>query len=156
MAGYATGPLFFAAQSLGFRHSHLDTGAYSYEQKEPGQDLQKAVDYLIDDEPGRVFLTSMVACLFARSVYQPDTLAQCLAVTGFESLADSMEETAINIQRLRWQVRVATGFNPEDIAIPKRFYEVSTIRGPVDGDYLDLLKEAYGRRIMKLAAPDED
>ena len=30
MAGYATGELFFAAQSLGFRHSHLDTGAYSW------------------------------------------------------------------------------------------------------------------------------
>jgi len=153
MAGYATGPLFFAAQSLGFRHSHLDTGAYGYEQKENEQDIEKAVDYLIDDEPGRAFLTSMVACLFARSVYSPDTLAQCLAVSGFEDLADSLQETAEHIRRLRWQVRIATGFKPEDIDIPKRFYEVSTIRGPVDGDYLDRLKEAYGNRIMKLAQP---
>ncbi|HID98467.1 MAG TPA: hypothetical protein EYP57_09835 [Thermodesulfobacteriaceae bacterium] len=33
MAGYATGEVFFAAQSPGFRHSHLDTGGYFYDQK---------------------------------------------------------------------------------------------------------------------------
>jgi len=154
MAGYATGPLFFAAQSLGFRHSHLDTGAYSYEQKEHDQDLEKAVDYLIDDEPGRVFLTSMVACLFARSVYTPDVLARCLEVSGYQNLAASLEETAKHIQRLRWQVRISTGFKPEDIDIPKRFYKVATIRGAVDGDYLDRLKAEYGCRIMDLATPD--
>ncbi len=156
MAGYATGELFFAAQAVGFRHSHLDTGAYSYEQKASGRNLEEAVDYLIDDEPGRVFLTSMVACLFARSVYTPDTLAQCLAVSGFEKLAGSMEETAERIRRLRWRVRVATGFRPGDIEIPKRFYQVATVRGPVEGDYLDRLKDAYGRRIIELARPESD
>ncbi len=156
MAGYATGPLFFAAQSLGFRHSHLDTGAYSYEQKEHENDIEEAVDYLIADEPGRVFLTSMVACLFARSVYNPDTLAQCLAVSGFENLAGSIEDTSERIRRLRWQMRIATGFKPADIEIPKRFYEVSTIRGPVDGDYLDRLKSEYGQRIIALAETDPE
>ncbi len=69
MAGYATGELFFAAQTLGFRHSHLDTAAYSFDQKHAERDVDKAVDFLIADEPGRAFLTSMVSCLFARSVY---------------------------------------------------------------------------------------
>jgi aldehyde:ferredoxin oxidoreductase len=151
MAGYATGELFFAAQALGFRHSHLDTGAYSYEQKASGKNLEEAVDYLVDDEPGRVLLTSMVACLFARSVYSPETLARCLAVSGFEELAGSMEETAERIRRLRWRMRVATGFKPGDIEIPKRFYQVATLRGPVESDYLDRLKDAYGRRIIELA-----
>jgi len=154
MAGYATGPLYFAAQSLGFRHSHLDTGAYSYEQKHDEQDVTKAVDFLIDDEPGRTFLTSMVACLFARSVYDSETLAQCLAATGFETLAGSLVETSERIRRLRWQVRISTGFSPDDVEIPKRFYSVATIRGPVDGRYLDRLKVEYGRRIMALGAPD--
>ena len=154
MAGYATGPLYFAAQSLGFRHSHLDTGAYSYEQKHHEQDVIKAVDYLIDDEPGRAYLTSMVSCLFARSVYDPETLAQCLAATGHETLAGSLDETSERIRRLRWQVRIATGFKPEDVEIPKRFYQVATVRGPVDGPYLDSLKAEYGRRIMALGRPE--
>jgi aldehyde:ferredoxin oxidoreductase len=154
MAGYATGSLYFAAQSLGFRHSHLDTGAYSYEQKHHDREVEKAVDFLIDDEPGRVLLTSMVACLFARSVYDTETLARCLSAIGLETLAASLEEAAERIRRLRWQVRIATGFTPDDIEIPKRFYSVATLHGPVDGLYLDRLKVEYGRRIMELGTPD--
>jgi aldehyde:ferredoxin oxidoreductase len=150
MAGYATGELFFAAQTLGFRHSHLDTGAYGYDQKNKDQDVKKAVDFLIDDEPGRVFLTSMVGCLFARSVYSETELAECLATVGFQGLAGSIPAVSENIRRLRWQVRSSTGFAPENFSIPKRFYQVKTWKGPVNSSYLDQLKEEYGRRIMAL------
>ena len=150
MAGYATGELFFAAQTLGFRHSHLDTGAYSYDQKNKDQDVMKAVDFLMDDEPGRVFLTSMVGCLFARSVYTEEELAQCLAAVGFAGLAGSIPAVSENIRRLRWQVRASTGFAPENFSIPKRFYQVKTWKGPINKIYLDQLKEEYGRRIMAL------
>ncbi len=150
MAGYATGELFFAAQTLGFRHSHLDTGAYSYDQKNSNQDTAKAVDFLMDDEPGRVFLTSMVGCLFARAVYTEEELAECLAIVGFPDLAGSIPATAENIRRLRWKMRAATGFTPENFTIPKRFYQVKTWKGPIDGSYLNTLKEEYGRRIMAL------
>ncbi len=154
MAGYATGELFFAAQTLGFRHSHLDTGAYSYDQKNAGQDVEKAVDFLMDDEPGRVFLTSMVACLFARSVYSDARLAECLSAVGYETLAGSIPEVAEHIRRLRWQVRVATGFHPDALTIPKRFYKVETWKGAINKDYLDALKLEYGKRIMALAGQD--
>ncbi len=154
MAGYATGELFFAAQSLGFRHSHLDTGAYSREQKEPSKDVAAAVDFLIRDEPYRALLTSMTACLFARSVYHPEQLATCLDAAGFTELAGSLDCTAERIRRRRWQARIATGFRPEDTTIPKRFYQVKTWRGVVDGDYMDRLRQEYGRRIMELAADD--
>jgi len=156
MAGYATGPVFFAAQSLGFSHSHLDSGAYSWEQKHSDKDVTKAVNFLIDDEPRRAFLTSMVSCLFARSVYTSETLEECLTVAGFESLAGSIDEAAERIRKLRWQVRIDTGFQPADITIPKRFYSVSTIQGPVDAAYLDNLKEAYGRRIMALVESESE
>lgn len=151
MAGYATGELFFAAQALGFRHSHLDTGAYSFDQKASGQDLTKAVDFLIADEPGRALLTSMVACLFARSVYTDETLAACLEASGYPELAATLPTVAEHIRRLRWQTRIATGFHPDNITIPKRFYSVSTWKGPVDKDYLDALKQEYGKRILAMA-----
>ncbi len=155
MAGYATGELFFAAQTLGFRHSHLDTGAYSYDQKNSGQDITKAVDFLIADEPGRVFLTSMVGCLFARSVYTEEQLAKCLEIVGFQELAANIPTTAENIRRLRWKVRATTGFLPENFSISKRFYQVKTWKGAVDGKYMDSLKEEYGRRIMALIKTEE-
>lgn len=150
MAGYATGELFFAAQTLGFRHSHLDTGAYSYDQKNSHKDVDKAIDFLVDDEPGRAYLTSMVGCLFARSVYTPERLAECLEVAGRRDLADSIDEASLHIRKLRWQVRASTGFDPANFSIPKRFYTVKTWKGLVDKSYLDQLKDEYGRRILQI------
>ena len=155
MAGYATGELYFAAQTLGFRHSHLDSGAYSYDQKHAEKDVDKAVTFLINDEPGRAFLTSMVSCLFARSVYTDEQLAQCLSSVGYTRLAETITPVAEHIRRLRWRVRGETGFSPENFSIPKRFYGVKTWKGQVDGDYLDRLKPEYGRRIMALATADQ-
>ncbi|MFT5730058.1 MAG: aldehyde:ferredoxin oxidoreductase [Desulforhopalus sp.] len=150
MAGYATGELFFAAQTLGFRHSHLDTGAYSYDQKNSEKNVDKAVSFLISDEPSRAFLTSMVACLFARSVYSEDMLSQCLSAVGYETLAGNIPQASEHIRKLRWKVRAETGFKPENFSIPKRFYQVETWKGAVDKNYLDDLKKTYGERIMGL------
>jgi len=150
MAGYATGELFFAAQTLGFRHSHLDTGAYSWDQKNNTKDVDAGVEFLMTDEPGRVFLTSMVACLFARSAYNDEQLGACLEAAGYETLAGSIFETADYIQKLRWKVRIDTGFKPEDIVIPKRFHNVKTWKGAIDSAYLDTLKSQYGKRILAL------
>lgn len=152
MAGYATGELFFAAQTLGFRHSHLDTGAYSYDQKNADKDVEAAIDFLIEDEPGRAFLTSMVGCLFARSVYTEEQLAECLYSVGFATLSSSIPKTAEHIRTLRWKVRAQTGFNPNNFSIPKRFHEVKTWKGQIDKNYLDSLKNEYGRRIQALIA----
>ena len=110
MAGYATGEVFFASQALGLRHSHLDSGGYSFDQKEKGKDPAKAVDFLVKDEQGRVLLTSMVACLFARGVYTDALLADCLRSVGYEALAGQPAGTVSkNIQQLRWKARLATG-----------------------------------------------
>jgi aldehyde:ferredoxin oxidoreductase len=55
------------------------------------------------------------------------------------------------IQKLRWQTRIATGFAPEAVTIPKRFSQVTTWKGPIDPAYLDALKTAYGQAIVQLA-----
>jgi aldehyde:ferredoxin oxidoreductase len=151
MGGYATGEVFFTAQGLGFRHSHLDSGGYSYDQKHKEKNLDEAVDFLVHDEQGRVFLTSMVSCLFAREVYKDELLANCLNSLGYGALADNIEGVSRHIQKLRWQTRVATGFNPKAVKIPRRFTEVTTWKGQVDEGFLNSLKEEYAKRIMALA-----
>ena len=155
MAGYATGELFFAAQSLGFRHSHLDQGGYSYDQKHDEKDVDKAVKFLIDDEPGRCLLTSMVSCLFARSVYSEEVLAECLHALGYGEVTDKLEAAGERIRVHRWQLRFATGFRPEDVVMPRRFYKVTTWKGPVDAGYLDALRLEYGRNLTDLVKKDE-
>jgi aldehyde:ferredoxin oxidoreductase len=150
MAGYATGEVFYTAQALGFRHSHLDSGGYAYDQKHDHQDVDHAVAFLVADEQERVFLTSMVACLFARGVYQPDLLAECLEALGYRTLADKMAAISGAIQAKRWQVRLATGFKPNQVKIPKRFLEVTTWKGITEPAYLGELTRTYARRLMKM------
>lgn len=156
MAGYATGEVFFVSQALGLRHSHLDTGGYAYDQKPKGKTIEDAVQFLIQDEQGRVFLTSMVACLFARSVYTNDVLAECLQSVGYDDLAGTMDSVSSHIQKLRWKTRIATGFDPEKISIPKRFMEVTTWKGKINEAFLLQLKTEYGNRIVQLAGDNED
>lgn len=113
------------------------------------KDVGQAVDFLISDEASRAFLTSMVACLFARGVYTEELLSECLKVLGYGALADSMGVVSHNIQKLRWQTRLTTGFDPAAVSIPKRFTEVTTWKGEVDNAFLTNLKDRYAKRILE-------
>lgn len=151
MAGYATGEVFFTSQALGLRHSHLDSAGYSYDQKPKGKNVADALDFLVRDEQERVFLTSMVACLFARSVYTKHLLAECLKSLGYGTLAENADSVSREVQRLRWKMRVATGFDPDSVSIPKRFTEITTWKGTIDEVFLQNLKTEYARRIIDMA-----
>jgi aldehyde:ferredoxin oxidoreductase len=147
MSGYATGEVFYISQAMGVRHSHLDSGGYSYDQKHTEKDAVKAIDFLVADEADRVVLTSMVSCLFARNVYTTETLGRALAAMGLAGMAENLPEAAKTIQKLRWKNKIACGFKPNEVKIPKRFYEVTNWKGQADPVYMDELKTRYASRI---------
>lgn len=151
MAGYATGETYFVAQTLGFRHSHLDTGGYSYDQKHKEQDVDKVVRFLVDDEKERVMLTSLVSCLFARGVYKPELAAEALTCLGYRELADNLDAVANDVRNARWRLKVATGFDPMGTKIPKRFSEIVTWKGPVDPAYMEALRQGYAKAVLSMA-----
>ena len=151
MGGYATGEVFFVSQALGLRHSHLDAGGYSYDQKDKPPDVNGAVQFLVEDERSRALLTCMVSCLFARGVYGDQVISDCLRSVGYTNLADGIGSLSLEVQKLRWRTRLRTGFDPRTVSIPKRFLEVETWKGRINGAYLDSLKDAYARAIMALA-----
>ncbi len=151
MAGYATGEVFFVSQALGFRHSHLDTGGYAFDQKHADRTVEQALDFLLQDEQDRVLLTSLVVCLFAREVYKDSLVAECLHSLGYGTLAGQMAAAAQKIQQLRWHLRLATGFDPHQISIPKRCREVRTWKGPIDPAFLATLQQRYAQTITALA-----
>ncbi len=150
MAGYATGEVFFVSQALGFRHAHLDSGGYAWDQKNEQQDVEGAVEFLVSDGRSRSLLTSMVACLFSRGVYSDELVAEALTCVGHGGLADNVELMAGNIQRIRWRNRFATGYDPDMVKIPKRFLEVETWKGKIDPVYMEAVKKAYAKRIKEL------
>ncbi len=152
MAGYATGEVFFAAQAMGFRHSHLDTGGYSYDQKHKEQDAAGAVKFLVEDEAKRIGLTCMVSCLFARNAYDEETLQQALASVDMEGVAGQLEAGSKRVQNLRWKLKLDTGFDPGAVTFPRRFTEVATWKGKVDPAYLENVRSAYADAIREMGA----
>jgi aldehyde:ferredoxin oxidoreductase len=155
MGGYATGEVFFISQALGLRHSHLDAGGYSYDQKQKGKDVAHAVEFLIQDEKARVFLTSMVSCLFAREVYKEAVLADCLRAVGYRNLAEDLDSVSRRVQNMRWQIRMKTGFDPGSVKIPERFKQVVTWKGAMDTNYLDSLQKTYAQKIREMEKSEE-
>jgi aldehyde:ferredoxin oxidoreductase len=148
--------VFFISQALGLRHSHLDAGGYSYDQKQHEKDVSGAVAFLVQDEKARVFLTSIVACLFAREVYKEPVLADCLRAVGYGNLAENVKSVAGNVQKMRWQIRIKTGFDPGSVKIPERFTQVVTWKGPLNKDYLDALQKAYAQKIREMATWEDN
>ncbi len=151
MAGYATGEVFFTSQAFGFRHSHLDSGGYSFDQTSKEKDPRKAVDFLIQDEGDRVLLTSMVACLFARKVYTTERVQECLSACGLDDIAVALPTAAHTAQALRRKLQLDTGFIPENLVIPKRYTEITTWKGPMDITYLEDLRRLYIERLRSMA-----
>jgi len=156
MAGYATGETYFASQTVAFRHSHLDTGAYSYDQKHKEKDVEAVVRFLIADERERVLLTCLVGCLFAREVYKPDVVAAVLTCLGQGELAGDLDAAAKRAQRARWRLKLATGYDPLATAIPRRFAEIATWKGPVDAAYMEALRQGYARAVLELGGGERE
>jgi aldehyde:ferredoxin oxidoreductase len=73
---------------------------------------------------------------------------------GYQGLAGSLEEVSRGIQKLRWRMRLATGFDPQAVTIPARFSEITTSKGRLDAGYLAALKGSYARCILELGSAD--
>jgi aldehyde:ferredoxin oxidoreductase len=155
IAGYATGENYIVSQALVFRHSHLDIGAYSFDQKNTTHDISQAMTFFDTEEQQRVLLCSMVSCLFARKVYTLERLTAALHSLGLEEMAENLETKASAIQAKRWELRFKTGFDPASIPIPQRFRQMVTGKGPLDENYLDQLMETYKKR-LEAFRPGED
>ncbi|MFH1913653.1 MAG: aldehyde ferredoxin oxidoreductase C-terminal domain-containing protein [Pseudomonadota bacterium] len=153
MAGYATGEVFFVSEALGFRHSHLDSGGYAYDQKYEDKNVTRALDFLVNDGRERIVLNCMVACLFSRGVYKDELMAQAMEAVGYGALNDSLSAIGDRVQRLRWRLRLGMGYDPAKVVIPKRYTEVTTWKGPIDTEYLEALRTGYAARIMEMGAP---
>jgi len=141
-AGYLTGPLYFLSLAMGFRHSHLDSGAYSLDQRifskggEPPSPAE-AVKSIAEEESWRQILTSLVACLFARSIYTPDLVVRALRTLGYEYDETGLRELGRRIYMRKQRIKMEEGFDPIKTRIPDRIYETPTPLGKISRQYMD-------------------
>jgi aldehyde:ferredoxin oxidoreductase len=93
--------------------------------------------------------------MFARKVYSEERLQEALRSVGLTGTAEGFEQATRRIQAMRWHLKFRTGFDPSRVAIPKRFKEVVTARGPIDEGYLNELGSLYGKAVADLASQGE-
>ncbi len=132
MAGYHTGYGALIGMACGARHSHLCNGGYSIDQGLKTPDVDVIVDKMFKEEVDRCMLNSLVMCLFARKVYDRDTILLALNSVGYQFTSDDLSHIAEKIYATKIRVKRAMGFEQEKVEFPKRFFETPSLHGLLD------------------------
>ncbi|MEM1930907.1 MAG: aldehyde ferredoxin oxidoreductase family protein [Sulfolobales archaeon] len=153
-AGYHTGPLFHASLVIGFRHSHLDSGAYSIDQNLAisGASLpspEDATKLIIEEESWRQVLNSLVVCLFARSVYTGKIVEKALKALGYDIDEPALMNLGKRIYLEKHRIKTLEGFKPEQVRIPRRILETPTPLGQVSEEYLRKITAYYFKLVSE-------
>jgi aldehyde:ferredoxin oxidoreductase len=151
MPGYHTGPAVHLTYLTGARHSHLDSGGYSLDQKAAaaGKTLtpRGVADALLEAERWRQVLSSLVVCFFAREVYAPEIVLRALASVGFERSLDDLNQLGIETLRRKYDFKLREGFDPAKLRIPGRILETPSPLGKLDESFM---REAIVRFVDSL------
>ncbi len=152
MPGYHTGPASHLGYLIGGRHSHLDNAGYSLDQKlselPPPEDL---VEKLIKEESWRMVLNSLVICLFARGIYDAEMISEALEPLGIPVPPEELYRFGEDVYKERYSLKIQMGFNPLDLAPPKRILEVPTPWGNLDEEYFKRGIEHFNRILRSWA-----
>lgn len=153
IAGYWTGYAHVLGHLLGARHSHLDNAGYDIDQKlEPYTD-EAIVDRIIADEAERIVQTCTAICLFARRVYDLETISQALSSVPGLGGAGEMERDVEGLramgERIYWErvrLRERLGFQARLEDLPGRFFETPTPRGQLEPERMARMLDIYQER----------
>jgi aldehyde:ferredoxin oxidoreductase len=146
IAGYWTGYAHVLGHLLGARHSHLDNAGYAIDQKlEPYTD-EAIVEAIIAGEAERIVQTSTAICLFARGVYDLETISLALDSVGIQRSADQLQGMGERIYWERVRLRERLGFQARLDDVPQRFFETPTPRGQLEPQRVAHMLELYQAR----------
>ncbi|OFX24925.1 MAG: aldehyde:ferredoxin oxidoreductase [Bacteroidetes bacterium GWA2_31_9b] len=139
MAGYHTGPSGYLGFLLGARHSHLDNGGYSIDQKDLVKiDLtpQQVVDKLFEEEGIRQILSSVAVCFFARGIYDLKMVSDAIKLLGFDLSENQLTEIGKQIHLNKYKFKMREGFLFEKLNIPERIYETKDPTGKITKKFI--------------------
>ncbi|RLE83660.1 MAG: aldehyde:ferredoxin oxidoreductase, partial [Thermoprotei archaeon] len=134
MPGYHTGYLGYFGFLAGSRHSHLDMGGYSIDQKALGKEynLDELVVKALREEEWRQILSSLVVCFFARGIYKPEIVAKALEPLGWNLTPEDLGKLGAKIHRLKYEFKFREGFDLDSLRLPHRIFETPTPHGYLD------------------------
>lgn len=155
MPGYHTGYGAIVGASVGARHSHLCNGGYSIDQSMKEFDKAKVVDSIFKEEKERCMLNSLIICLFARKVYDRQTILKALNSIGYELTDEDLTAIADRIYKTKLRIKKKMGFDQMSVRIPKRFFQTASLSGLLDEATAYEMIEMYNKKVEDFLAGDE-
>ena len=132
MPGYHSGYGALVGAAVGARHSHLCNGGYSIDQSMKEFDETAMVDKILSEEVERCMTNSLIMCLFARKVYDRQTILDSLNSVGWDLTDQDLTDIAKRIYRTKLRIKNAYGFRQKAVKLPKRFFETPSMHGTLD------------------------
>jgi aldehyde:ferredoxin oxidoreductase len=129
MAGYHTGYGSLIGAAVGARHSHLCNGGYGLDQGMTEFDEDEFVEKLFAEECERCMTNSLIMCLFARKIYDRQTILDALNSIGRSLTDDDLTAIGKRIYKTKLQIKKALGFQQRGVKLPARFFETPSMNG---------------------------
>ncbi|MCE1245697.1 MAG: aldehyde:ferredoxin oxidoreductase [Firmicutes bacterium] len=129
--GYMTGENAFTDWLLGVRHSHLDGAGYSVDQAlfQKALTVEEQVKKLVDESVYRMLSNSLVICLFARKVYDMETILEGLEAVGEKRDPQWITDFTWKVFRKKYEFKKACGLDFDKLTIPEKLYHVTSATG---------------------------
>lgn len=150
MPGYHTGYGSLIGASVGARHSHLCNGGYSVDQSMKEFDEDSLVSKLFNEEVERCMTNSLVMCLFARKVYDRQTILDALNSVGWKLTDEDLTEMSKRIYRTKLRIKEQYGFRQKAVKLPRRFFETPSMHGVLDEGTASRLTKKYVDKTAEL------
>ena len=150
IAGYHTGYGNLLGMTVGARHSHLDNGGYAIDQKMDHLDKEKIVDDLINEEIERNIQNCLVICLFARNVYDFNTIISALETLEVNKSREQLYNIGESIFKTKVLIKQKLGFSYQKQRFPERFFETPTPFGKLDREIAEELLELYSKKVEEI------
>jgi len=152
MAGYHTGPAAHIGLLVGARHSHLDNGGYSIDQKILSKEKispEKLAKELLTEERWRQILSGLVVCFFARGIYTPEICSEALYSAGYDVAKEDLLNIGEEIHREKYRFKMQEGFSLDNYCMPKRIFETPSLVGKIDKTFVDKVVKCVKDEIFK-------
>ncbi|MCL2425476.1 MAG: aldehyde:ferredoxin oxidoreductase [Oscillospiraceae bacterium] len=146
MAGYHTGYGSLVGAAVGARHSHLCNGGYSFDQDKSEFDEDKLVEKLFAEEAERCMTNSLVMCLFARKIYDRQTILEALNSIGWSLTDEDLTDVGKRTLRDKLLIKKALGFKQKSVKLPKRFFETPSMNGMLDEEVANSIIRKYSEK----------
>jgi aldehyde:ferredoxin oxidoreductase len=88
----------------------------------------------------------MAICLFARGVYDLETISMALSGVGIDRTAAELEAMGERVYWERIRLRERLGFQASLEAVPRRFYQTPTPRGQLQPQRIAHMLQVYQER----------